>query len=107
MNAEKLIADAKVARVLAEAASSVAADNGSCNLDGTFLPLAKGQRAEPLRKALAAAGLSARQTRWIGRGLMISPPGAGQAGKRYAANEALYQSLQRSGWPVCPFYQAD
>ena len=107
MDLEKLTADAKVARVLAEAASVTATDAGSSNLDATFFVLGKGQRAEPVIKALRSAGISAGQTRWLGRGLMLSPPGQGQANKRYASNQALYQSLQRSGWPVTPYYQAD
>lgn len=107
MDADKLTQDAKLARMLAEATELVTVDNGSCNLDATFFSLAKGERAEPVLRALALAGVSASQTRWLGRGVLIQPPGGGQANKRYAANQALYQSLQRAGWPVTPYYQMD
>jgi hypothetical protein len=107
VNTDKLYSDAKVARLLAEAANIVAVDNGSANLDATFFRLTKGQRADAVVKAFRSAGLSADPTRWIGRGVMVQPPGTGQAGKRHAANQALYESLQRSGWPVTPFYQMD
>jgi hypothetical protein len=107
VNIEKLTLDAKLARMLGEAAGIVAVDNGSCNLDATFLRLEKGERAAPVVSALRAAGLSASDTRWLGRGVMIQPPCDGQAGKRYAANEAMYESLKRTGWPVTPFYQMD
>ncbi|HEU4770640.1 MAG TPA: hypothetical protein VFS68_00665, partial [Candidatus Udaeobacter sp.] len=82
-------------------------DGGTCNLDGTFLPLEKGQRAGKILAAIKNAGLSAQTTKWIGRGIMIAPPGDGQANKRYASNEALIGSLRRSGWPVLTYYQMD
>lgn len=107
VNLKKLSSDAKLARLLGEAAGIVAVDTGSCNLDATFLRLDKGERSEPVVSTLRAAGLQASATRWIGRGVMIQPPSNGQAGKRYAANEAMYESLNRTGWPVTPFYQMD
>lgn len=107
VNLDKLTTDAKLARLLGEAASVVTVDNGTCNLDATFFRLCKGQRAEPVVQALSAAGLTATQTRWIGRGVLVQPPGSGQANKRHAANQALYQSLERAGWPVTPYYQMD
>jgi hypothetical protein len=107
VNIQKLTQDAKLARMLAEATAHVTVDNGSCNLDATFYRLEKGQRAEKVAQALSAAGLSASPTRWIGRGVLISPPGTGQANRRHAANRALYESLQRAGWPVTPYYQMD
>lgn len=103
----KLTTDAKLARLLGEAACHVTVDNGSCNLDATFYRLDKGERAEPIAAAFRAAGLQASPTRWLGRGVMVQPPGVGQANKRHAANEAMCQSLQRAGWPVCGFYQMD
>jgi hypothetical protein len=107
VDVDKLTTDAKLARLLAEAADAVTVDNGSCNLDATFFSLAKGQRAEPIVRAFAAAGLSASATRWIGRGVMVQPPGSGQANRRHAANQALRESLGRSGWPVTCYYQMD
>jgi hypothetical protein len=107
VDANKLTQDAKLARLLAEAANAVTVDNGTCNVDATFFRLEKGQRTGPVIAALAAAGLSAYEARWIGRGVMVTPPGQGQANKRHAANEALYSSLQRAGWPVSPYYQMD
>lgn len=107
IDTEKLTQDAKVARVLGEAASAATDDGGTCNLDATFYRLQKGERAGPIVSALQSAGLSAGPSRWIGRGVMVQPPGTGQAGKRYAANKAMYESLQRSGWPVLPYYQMD
>jgi hypothetical protein len=107
MELTKLKRDATLARALAEATAHVTVDNGSCNLDATFFPLDKGQRAEAVAKAFRDAGLSASPTRWIGRGVMVQPPGQGQANKRHAANEALYQSLSRAGWKVLPYHQMD
>lgn len=107
MNAYKLTQDAKLARMLAEATNLVTVDSGTCNLDATFLPLEKGEHAKPVVRALNDAGLSASETRWIGRGVLIQPPGMGQANKRHATNEALCESLKRSGWPVLTYYQMD
>lgn len=107
VNTEKLTSDARLARELAVAAEIMTVDNGTANLDSTFLRLGKGERAEPVVKALRAAGLSASETRWIGRGVMVHPPGAGQANKRHAANQALCDSLRGCGWPVSPYYQMD
>lgn len=107
VNLEQLTKDAALARSLAEAAETLTVDNGTANLDATFLRLQTGQRAEPVIAAFRAAGLSAGQTRWIGRGVMISPPGGGQANKRHAANEAMFESLRGAGWPVVPYYQMD
>ncbi len=107
LDLEKLRTDARLARVLAEAASIVTVDNGSCNLDATFYGLSKGERGGPIVSALQSAGLRASETRWLGRGVMIQPPGTGQANKRHASNQTLYDSLRRAGWPVTPFNQMD
>ena len=107
MDLDKLTQDAKVARVLAQAACDSVDDKGTSNLDATFFSLSRGQRAGAVVSALAAGGLSAFETRWRGRGVMVSPPGDGQGNKRYASNQALYKSLSRSGWPVSPYYQMD
>ena len=104
---EKLTADAKQAKSKAEAACDAATDGGSCNLDAVFFPLESGERAGPIVAAIQAAGLSASPTKWIGRGVMVQPPGFGQAGKRYASNEALCSSLRDDGWPVFQYYQMD
>lgn len=103
----QLTQDAKLARLLAEATNAVTVDNGTANLDATYFRLGKGQRAAPVVVALRAAGLSANPTRWIGRGVLVQPPTTGQANRRHAANQAMYESLQRAGWPVLPFYQMD
>lgn len=107
MNTDKLAQDAKLARLLAEATDAVTVDNGSCNLDATFYRLTRGERAAPVIEAFQRAGLSADQTRWIGRGVMVQPPTTGIAQRRHAANQALYESLERAGWPVTPFYHLD
>jgi hypothetical protein len=104
---DKLTTDAKLARVLAEAADRATADEGTCNLDATFFQLAKGERAEPIVRALSGAGLRAYPSRWIGRGLIVAPPTSGQANKRYAANQTLCESLRRAGWPVLAYSQMD
>lgn len=104
---DKLKQDARVAKLLAEATDAVTVDNGTANLDATFYSLGKGERAEPILRAFQAAGLQANATRWLGRGVMVQPPGGGQANRRHAANQALYQSLRGAGWPVSPFYQMD
>lgn len=103
----KLTQDAKLARSLAEVACQLAVDNGSCNLDATFYMLRKAERSTPVVAALQAAGLSAEETRWLGRGVMIQPPGTGQANKRHAANEALCETLRGAGWPVVTYCQMD
>lgn len=107
VNLEKLANDAKVARLLAEATAAVTVDNGTCNLDSTVLRLEKGQRCKPVIEALQAGGLSGYETQWLGRGIMISPPGDGNANRRHASNEAIYESLKRAGWRVTPYYQMD
>lgn len=104
---EQLKSDCRQARALALAACEAAEDGGSCNLDATFLQLEKGERSQPIVKAMLSAGLRGSTTKWIGRGILISPPGSGQAGKRYASNEALYASLNAAGWPVLAYYQMD
>ncbi len=103
----KLTADAKVARQAAVAACAAATDGGSANLDATFFCLPKGVRSATVVSAFHAAGLGASACRWIGRGVMVSPPGDGQAGKRYASNEALLASLRGAGWEVLGYYQMD
>lgn len=107
MNFEQLAEDANRARNAAIKACNEADDGGTCNLDATFLPLEKGQRASKPLEALRRAGLSADATRWIGRGIMIQPPGCGQANKRYASNEALCASLRDAGWRVLAYHQMD
>lgn len=107
MDTEKLTRDCITARALAIKASTENDDGGTCNIDGTFLTLEKGQRAEKILVAIKNAGLSANITRWIGRGIMINPPGEGQANKRYASNEALMSSLKSAGWRVLGYYQMD
>lgn len=107
LDTSKLSADARAARTKAEAAAEAAADDGSANLDALFFPLNSGERAGPIVSAFTSAGLSASQCRWIGRGVMVTPPGCGQAGKRYASNQALYTELKAAGWPVLPYYQMD
>lgn len=103
----KLTKDAEKARRLAEEAASRATDGGSCNLDSTFFCLKKGERASGVVAAIKAAGLNAFATRWIGRGVMICPPGGGQAGIRYTSNEVLCRHLRESGWPVLFYCQMD
>lgn len=107
MEMKDLTQAAKVAKLLAEATAAVTVDNGTCNLDATFYPLQKGERAGPILAALRAAGLTAYPTRWIGRGVMVQPPGQGQGNKRYAANQALHMSLSGAGWPVLAYHQMD
>lgn len=107
MNLTQLCADAKAAKFVAEIACQATDDGGTCNLDAVFFPLGKGVKAGPVVRAFREAGLSAGQTRWLGRGVMVSPPGTGQANKRYAANKALHQSLTASGWPVIAYHQMD
>lgn len=107
MNLERLTIDARVAKELALTAAALSEDGGSCNLDGTFLMLEKGQRSGPVVAALNAAGLAASATRWLGRGVMVSPPGAGQANKRYASNQALFKQMDAAGWRVVPYCQMD
>lgn len=107
MDLGQLTIDARLARTLASEAAEKADDGGSANLDATVIFLEKGQRAESVMRAVKDAGLSASPTRWLGRGVMVQPPGSGQAGKRYASNEALCRYLKDAGWNVLPYYQMD
>lgn len=103
----KLTADALTARAAAVAACNASDDGGSANLDATFFPLEKGQKAQPVADAFKRAGLSASEARWLGRGVMVQPPGTGQGNKRHASNQALHRSLSAAGWPVVPYHQMD
>lgn len=107
MDFEKLTRDAKVARIKAEAAAATTDDGGTCNLDAAFFALPKYDRGSKLVSALASAGLSAGVTRWIGRGVMVSPPGMGVANKRQASNEAFIKHMRECGYDVCGYYQMD
>lgn len=104
---DKLAADARTAKQVALIACQASDDGGSANLDATFYPLEKGQRSARVVAAFRAAGLQASETRWIGRGVMVQPPGTGQGNKRYASNQALHRSLSASGWSVVPYCQMD
>lgn len=103
----KLTADARTAKQVALIACQATDDGGTANLDATFFPIEKGQRSAGIVAALRAAGLQASEARWLGRGVMVQPPGVGQGNKRYVSNQALYRSLAASGWPVTPYYQMD
>lgn len=107
MDLKKLSVDCRAARQAALKASEHTDDEGTCNLDATVLRLEKGARSRAIVAAIEAAGLSARETQWIGRGIMIQPPGDGQANRRYVANEALYKALHEAGWSVTLYYQMD
>lgn len=107
MDLKKLTQDCVAARSAAIKACGESDDGGTCNLDATFLPLEKGVRSSPVVDAIRRAGLSARVSSWIGRGVMIQPPGEGQAGKRYASNAALQSALADAGWGVICYYQMD
>lgn len=107
MDFEKLTRDAKVARIKAEAAAAATDDGGTCNLDAAFFPLPKYDRGSKLVFALASAGLAAGVTRWLGRGVMVSPPGPGMANKRNASNEVFIKHMWECGYDVCGYYQID
>ena len=97
------------ARLATEAADRVA-DTGSCNCDGVFLRLRVKQ--DKAQEAIAAAGLSAvriERHSWFGTGYLISPPTSvrGQANKRSTAVATMYEHLDRQGWDVSHWYQAD
>ena len=107
MDFDKLTRDACQASRMAHIAAAATDDGGTCNQDAAFFPMQKGQRSAPCIEALRKAGLSAYASRWIGRGIMVYPPAAGQANKRAAANEAFTKSMSDSGWNVLPYYQTD
>lgn len=104
MDLEKLTQDCIRARSSAIQSGLSAGDGGSANLDAAFLPIGKGVRSAKVVDAVMRGGLRAHATTWIGRGVMIQPPGDGQAGRRYAANEALISSLASAGWGVIGYY---
>lgn len=104
---QKLTDDCKMARNAALKSIVELSDGGTCNLDSTFLRIEKGVPTKKVLDAVVKSGLSAYPSRWLGRGIMISPPGTGQANRRMASNEALLHSLKNAGWPVSPFYQMD
>ncbi|ARP86272.1 hypothetical protein [Bordetella genomosp. 9] len=107
MDFQKLTQDAKVARVKAEAASVAIEDGGTCNLDAAFFPLKRYESGTKLVDALRAAGLSAGVSRWLGRGVMVSPPGYGQADKRATANKTFIDHMRSCGYNVIGYYQMD
>lgn len=104
---QKLTADCETAKRVALRAIVELEDGGTCNLDSTFLAIEKGVPTKTVLDAVTSSGLMARPSKWLGRGVMISPPGTGQAKRRMASNEALLDSLKSAGWPVSPFYQMD
>lgn len=104
---KKLTDDCKMAKRVALKAIVELDDGGTCNLDSTFLAIEKGVPTKKVLDAVIKSGLMARPSKWLGRGVMISPPGTGQANRRMTSNEALLDSLKGAGWPVSPFYQMD
>lgn len=104
---EKLAVNCDAAKQAATAALEGVDDSGTCNLDATFFRLEKGVRSRAVVEAIRSAGLQAGETRWLGRGIMIQPPGDGMANRRSASNEALYNALVRAGWKVTLYYQMD
>lgn len=107
MDIQKLLCDARAAKEAAVKKADAVEDSGTCNLDAAFIPLGKGQHSKPLVEALSAAGLGAYATRWLGRGVMINPPGMGQAYKREAANRVFIDTMIDRGWTVYGYYQMD
>lgn len=107
MDLNQLTEDCMAARAPAISACGQSDDGGSANLDATFLPLPKGARAQLVIEAIQRAGLSASASKWLGRGVMIQPPGDGQGAKRYASNQALKSSLSEAGWDCFVYYQMD
>lgn len=107
IDCSKLENDAVIAKIEAESVASGVPDVGSCNLDSTFFPFSKGQRSAPVVSAFKIAGLQAHATRWIGRGVMVSPPTDGCANRRHEANEVFIHVLKKAGWPVIGYYHLD
>lgn len=107
MDFEKLTQHCIFARAAALKASDQTDDCGSANLDSTFLCLKKGERSAPYIRAIENAGLRAVPSRWLGRGIMITPPGSGQGNKRYASNRALMGHLSSCGVSVIAYQQMD
>ncbi len=103
----KLTADARAARDAAIAAADASKDGGTCNLDACAFHLEKREPARQLVAALQAAGLSVYETKWLGRCVMVSPPGDGQADKRAKSNEAFIKHMRAAGWALAGYYQID
>ncbi len=92
----------------ARAAADAVADDGACNLDSTFILLDKGDRGRWLEKQILATGLRCHKRRWIGmRGIMVTPPNEGQAGKRSASNQAFCDALRAGGVRAITYMQMD
>lgn len=107
MDIKKLTEDCRKAREAALRASEKSDDGGTCNLDATFLSIGKGNHSRKILAAITASGLTAHMTKWLGRGIMIAPPGDGQGNRRYVSNNALLDSLISDGWDVLGYYQMD
>lgn len=107
MDYAKLTADARAARDVAQAVADASDDGGTCNLDACAFHVARGERTKPLASALQAAGLSVWETKWLGRCVMVSPPGGGQGNKRARSNEAFIKHMRAAGWEPTGYYQID
>ena len=107
MDLAQLTYDCRTAAHEARVAADGVSDGGSANLDSTFLCLPKGVRSARIVHAIAASGLSARPSRWLGRGIFIDAPARGQGDKRATATEALSRSLKDAGWDVLTYHQMD
>lgn len=103
---EKLTVDLKEAYEEANRFSLGKNDEGTANLDSTFLML-KGWNERKTIEAIKNAGLYCRaKTRWIGEGYMISI-NCGQGNRRTAARNRFLHILEDKGYSVLAFDKMD
>lgn len=81
-------------------------DDGSANLDSTFLRL-KGWRENKVLEAISNAGLyCSGKITWIGTGYMISV-GLGQGNDRVRARNKFLKVLESKGYDVIAYDRMD
>jgi hypothetical protein len=81
-------------------------DEGTANLDKTFLKL-KGWRENQVLEAIKNAGLYCRRrTEWIGTGYMIDT-GGGQGNNNTRVRDKFLKILESKGYDVISFDQMD
>lgn len=103
---EKLTADLREAHEEANRFSIGENDEGTANLDATFLEL-KGWNESKTIQAIKNAGLYCRsKTKWIGEGYMLSV-GCGQGNRRTVARNRFLHVLRSKGYSVLAFNKMD
>ena len=103
---KKLTEDLVKARLAAEKMAQ-GEDGGTANLDTMTIKLPYA-REKKVIEAVKKAGLYTRGSReWLGTRYFICPPKCGQGNSRYRAVQAMVEIMEKAGWDVLVYYQAD